>query len=931
MYVSYFQSDPCGKSFHNLTSCLSFRQTLRIALPRMAADLRRRSARPVGEGGDPVPVPLPGLDNATPPGRPINAAPTKGFFLGRLLQRAADVFWWVKLAGLFLIAAFIIPHVYYANTRIAKHMVPNVSSSAAWDAFLDTPPVLCARDQCCLTIGPVIGAVTDTTARVLVEATQSRSLALVLTEVVPSTASPAPSSAPTPTAPKPHKVAVTVQVTANRPAVFAFTGLRPSTQYTVGLDPVPAGGGKPCASRFPALAAALGGGLGLVKTRASGLLLAIPTHDSALDAVAPTRHSPVPDSVEISNSTAAASSSPPVATAAGTAARAGGSNGAVNGPSEAVRVAVISCNNILHAWPTAGDLWRHLAARASQIDVALHIGDQVYSDSKRQGPLRNTFLQIKEVLTAEIHKIVGPARAAVIPRDVLFDKAPPPFALLSPLVPQAARDRVAEMYRDLYRTTWAYPAAHVALATMPGIFLLDDHDIFDDLFDVPADVDVRSLRRLVIDIGLAIYAEYQHSLNTAAPLDLAPQFAARYPPRLTNAEEVAKAVESLMATGTRAQAPVGTVHAPATTGKTWTFVALGDVCVAMLDTRLQRDSGRFAGDKLAGFKQTEAPWTYDTITGAMAAGWNITRTMTSTVNTAAYKPSALLGPQQWSDLEEALSDVGAGGKFARCSALFVASSVPFVYLSSSINGPVAHIHDDMLGHWAGPDYKDEQIRIFDALIEWRLRGAPGTGAGGAMRTREVLLIGGDIHTGGFVRMDSYKRSGLGAVASWSADKEPLWQMISSTIHNDPLVETLLVSSIGSNSLFSTLSVLPPPFRLDELDPVDKAIEGDLAKLADATTEHRQRLALARRERERAKLDKLVPAWSRRSFVFDSVRFVRERNYGLVSLTRVASKRSSDPHARVCMRGQLVRGDEKGVMEDAVIAMSPACPAQHIDA
>ena len=67
-----------------------------------------------------------------------------------------------------------------------------------------------------LTLGPVIGTVTATTAVVLVEVSAAASVALVLTDPVAQ-----------------HSVRVRKACAANRPAGVLVTGLRPNTRYEV--------------------------------------------------------------------------------------------------------------------------------------------------------------------------------------------------------------------------------------------------------------------------------------------------------------------------------------------------------------------------------------------------------------------------------------------------------------------------------------------------------------------------------------------------------------------------------------------------------------------------------------------------------------------------------------------------------------------------
>lgn len=98
-----------------------------------------------------------------------------------------------------------------------------------------------------------------------------------------------------------------------------------------------------------------------------------------------------------------------------------------------------------------------------------------------------------------------------------------------------------------------------------------------------------------------------------------------------------------------------------------------------------------------------------------------------------------LGTPQW----EAITSWLAGdGYFSDVRALVVVTSVPLAYLGGTISGIGSRFMDDLRDHWSYGMHAKEQIETVRALRVWMQQGA----AGGE---RNVLVIGGDVHIGGY--------------------------------------------------------------------------------------------------------------------------------------------------------------------------------------
>jgi phosphodiesterase/alkaline phosphatase D-like protein len=117
-----------------------------------------------------------------------------------------------------------------------------------------------------------------------------------------------------------------------------------------------------------------------------------------------------------------------------------------------------------------------------------------------------------------------------------------------------------------------------------------------------------------------------------------------------------------------------------------------------------------------------------------------------------------LGTLQWDQMIEALGN----GQFRNCTVLLVVTPVPLAYMGFGITEYGAEAVEDLYDHWALPAHRKEQLEFIRLLRRWKAED----------ENREVLVIGGDVHLGGYTDIKH--------------DGEVIFrQMISSPITNRP--------------------------------------------------------------------------------------------------------------------------------------------------
>jgi hypothetical protein len=140
------------------------------------------------------------------------------------------------------------------------------------------------------------------------------------------------------------------------------------------------------------------------------------------------------------------------------------------------RIALVSCNGV-HTAPEASRyaLWKELKKRIDQgaVDLVIFAGDQIYADP----------IWMK-------HDTQG---------------------TFSGVSPQAARESLAEQYRDWYVKSWTPPDVQAVLSSCPCLMMWDDHDIFDGYGS--HDDDAQPAAQIYFEAARQAFSELQASQN----------------------------------------------------------------------------------------------------------------------------------------------------------------------------------------------------------------------------------------------------------------------------------------------------------------------------------------------------------------------------------------------------------------------------------
>lgn len=144
----------------------------------------------------------------------------------------------------------------------------------------------------------------------------------------------------------------------------------------------------------------------------------------------------------------------------------------------AMRLATVSCNLLsetLALKPDQHDLWTELALRVQrdEIDMVVHMGDQVYADEMRSD---GEVAAPASAYTPETHALQGQGLDTLKKFDQLVFKKG--LALIKDknriewdkYIPE-----IEELYRQLYRETWSHRPTAVVLANVPNLTIYDDH------------------------------------------------------------------------------------------------------------------------------------------------------------------------------------------------------------------------------------------------------------------------------------------------------------------------------------------------------------------------------------------------------------------------------------------------------------------------
>mmetsp|Transcript_20195 Transcript_20195/g.47099 ORF Transcript_20195/g.47099 Transcript_20195/m.47099 type:complete len:852 (-) Transcript_20195:156-2711(-) len=102
------------------------------------------------------------------------------------------------------------------------------------------------------------------------------------------------------------------------------------------------------------------------------------------------------------------------------------------------------------------------------------------------------------------------------------------------------------------------------------------------------------------------------------------------------------------------------------------------------------------------------------------------------------RQSPMLGLAQWRALQDAMAP--DTGTFSQCRALLALLPEPIAYVSNTPTMIAGQkVCDDLLGQWSATKHQAEVPRFLNMLTQWRHD----------MQGREVIIIGGDVHEGGW--------------------------------------------------------------------------------------------------------------------------------------------------------------------------------------
>jgi hypothetical protein len=328
-----------------------------------------------------------------------------------------------------------------------------------------------------------------------------------------------------------------------------------------------------------------------------------------------------------------------------------------------LRIAAVSCNKVL--WDRQGepDVWEQLAERcaAGEVDLVLHMGDQVYGDSDHVmkdedgNRLDATVTDVDGADGFEKHKTEGMSASAYVQGMALLEGLAPPAW-------PSKSEAIRELYRNAYRRTWSKDATATVLCSQPNAMVMDDHEITDDWGDSEEDRSVANgsppttHRNFVALRAFEVYREYQMSLREDIGISTSPPAAAK---------------------GDQQLPPTAGLGPPAFS----LFTFHGSVGIAMLDLRACHSF-------LADGSEQARPY---------------------------------LGDDQWAQLTAALS---SEGQFAACTSLLVCSPVPMALVNENLAKKITELGfaedttNDLFGGWSLNGLQELPL-LLSALDEWQ--------------------------------------------------------------------------------------------------------------------------------------------------------------------------------------------------------------------
>lgn len=142
-----------------------------------------------------------------------------------------------------------------------------------------------------------------------------------------------------------------------------------------------------------------------------------------------------------------------------------------------LNVACLSCNFIERRNPEK-DVWQRFLEKVDQIDILLHMGDQIYADFGH-----NAFDEGMKICKG---------RTLVSPQE---------------------EEAIKENFRKYYRLNWNHPATRRFISQVSNLMILDDHEVRDDWGSNDVDKRRDTPEYYVGLLARQVYWEYQRALR----------------------------------------------------------------------------------------------------------------------------------------------------------------------------------------------------------------------------------------------------------------------------------------------------------------------------------------------------------------------------------------------------------------------------------
>jgi hypothetical protein len=193
--------------------------------------------------------------------------------------------------------------------------------------------------------------------------------------------------------------------------------------------------------------------------------------------------------------------------------------------SKNMHFAFMSCNSF--KWQTKHNisntdqnLWKNLSTRINEIDYCIHMGDQVYADDGAwEGEDDNCYTECRNLWKDKEREVYGEVKNEII--DDENKRADLSYNIVNPMKDNQfesikstiLRPWMMERISDEYRKTWNMKYTAYVMRNIPNIMIIDDHEIYDDFgWDDPEYFEISSFRKFFAEVARICYYRYQKLL-----------------------------------------------------------------------------------------------------------------------------------------------------------------------------------------------------------------------------------------------------------------------------------------------------------------------------------------------------------------------------------------------------------------------------------